>query len=31
MVIAVLQGSVRSERMGDRAAKWVLAQLRARA
>ena len=30
MVIAVLQGSVRSERMGDRAAKWVLAQLRAR-
>jgi NAD(P)H-dependent FMN reductase len=30
MVIAVLQGSVRSERMGDRAAKWVLAQLKKR-
>ena len=30
MVIAVLQGSVRSERMGDRAAKWVMAQLKAR-
>lgn len=30
MVIAVLQGSVRSERMGDRAAKWVIAQLQAR-
>jgi NAD(P)H-dependent FMN reductase len=30
MVIAVLQGSVRSERMGDRAAKWVAAQLKAR-
>ena len=30
MVIAVLQGSVRSERMGDRAAKWVIAQLTAR-
>jgi len=30
MVIAVLQGSVRSERMGDRAAKWVLAQLEKR-
>jgi NAD(P)H-dependent FMN reductase len=30
MVIAVLQGSVRSERMGDRAAKWVIAQLEAR-
>jgi NAD(P)H-dependent FMN reductase len=30
MVIAVLQGSVRSERMGDRVAKWVLAQLKAR-
>lgn len=30
MVIPILQGSVRSERMGDRAAKWVLAQLVAR-
>jgi NAD(P)H-dependent FMN reductase len=30
MVIAVLQGSVRSERMGDRAAKWVIAQLEKR-
>jgi NAD(P)H-dependent FMN reductase len=30
MVIAVLQGSVRSERMGDRAAKWVAAELKAR-
>jgi NAD(P)H-dependent FMN reductase len=30
MVIAILQGSVRSERMGDRAAKWVRAQLAAR-
>ena len=30
MVVAVLQGSVRSERMGDRAAKWVMAQLAAR-
>ena len=30
MVVAVLQGSVRAERMGDRAAKWVLATLRAR-
>jgi NAD(P)H-dependent FMN reductase len=30
MVIAVLQGSVRRERMGDRAARWVLAQLKAR-
>ncbi len=30
MVISVLQGSVRSERMGDRAAKWVMSQLRAR-
>jgi len=30
MVIAVLQGSVRSERMGDRAAKWVVTQLKAR-
>ena len=30
MVIAVLQGSVRSERMGDRVAKWVMAELQAR-
>ena len=30
MVVAVLQGSVRSERMGDRAAKWVIAQLEKR-
>jgi len=30
MVIAVLQGSVRSERMGERAANWVLGQLVAR-
>ena len=30
MVIAVLQGSVRSERMGDRVAKWVIEQLKAR-
>jgi NAD(P)H-dependent FMN reductase len=30
MVIAVLLGSVRSERLGDRAAKWVAAQLEAR-
>ena len=30
MVVAVLQGSVRSERMGHRAAKWVLGQLGAR-
>ena len=30
MVIAVLQGSVRSERMGSRAAKWVMAQLKQR-
>jgi NAD(P)H-dependent FMN reductase len=30
MVIAVLQGSVRSERMGDRAAKWAKAQLEKR-
>ena len=30
MVIAVLQGSVRSERMGDRAAKWAIAQLEKR-
>ncbi len=30
MIVAVLQGSTRSERMGDRAAKWVIAQLKAR-
>jgi NAD(P)H-dependent FMN reductase len=30
MVVAVLLGSVRSERMGDRAAKWVTAQLEKR-
>ena len=30
MIVAVLQGSTRSERMGDRAAKWVVAQLKAR-
>jgi len=30
MVVAVLQGSVRSERMGDRVAKWVMSQLVAR-
>ena len=30
MIVAVLQGSTRSERMGDRAAKWVMAQLKAR-
>jgi NAD(P)H-dependent FMN reductase len=30
MLIAVLQGSVRSERLGDRVAKWVVAQLEAR-
>jgi NAD(P)H-dependent FMN reductase len=30
MVIPVLLGSVRSERMGDRAAKWAMAQLRSR-
>jgi len=30
MVIAVLQGSVRSERMGDRAAKWAKAQMEKR-
>ena len=30
MIVAVLQGSTRSERMGDRAAKWVMAQLEAR-
>lgn len=30
MVVAVLQGSVRSERMGDRVAKWMVSQLEAR-
>ena len=30
MVVAVLQGSVRSERMGDRVAKWVISRLEAR-
>ena len=30
MIVAVLQGSTRSERMGDRVAKWVTAQLKAR-
>ena len=30
MVVAVMQGSVRSERMGDRVAKWVVSQLEAR-
>ena len=30
MVVPVLLGSVRSERLGDRAAKWVMAQLVAR-
>ena len=30
MVVAVLQGSVRTDRMGDRAARWVIAQLEAR-
>jgi NAD(P)H-dependent FMN reductase len=30
MVVAVLLGSVRSERLGDRAAKWAIAQLQAR-
>lgn len=30
MVVAVLQGSVRSERMGDRVAKWVVSRLQAR-
>jgi NAD(P)H-dependent FMN reductase len=30
MIVAVLQGSVRSERMGGRAAKWVVAQLEKR-
>ena len=30
MLIAVLQGSVRSERLGDRVAKWVAAELKKR-
>jgi NAD(P)H-dependent FMN reductase len=30
MVVAVLLGSVRSERVGDRAAKWAMARLQAR-
>jgi NAD(P)H-dependent FMN reductase len=30
MIVAVLQGSVRSDRMGDRVAKWVVSQLEAR-
>jgi NAD(P)H-dependent FMN reductase len=30
MVVAVLLGSVRSERMGERAARWVMAQFKAR-
>ena len=30
MVIAVLQGSVRTERLGDRVAKWAIAQLQER-
>jgi NAD(P)H-dependent FMN reductase len=30
MVVAVLLGSVRSERLGDRAAKWAISQLKAR-
>jgi NAD(P)H-dependent FMN reductase len=30
MVVAVLLGSVRSERLGDRAAKWAMARLKAR-
>ena len=30
MQVAVLQGSVRSERMGDRVAKWVVSQLEGR-
>jgi NAD(P)H-dependent FMN reductase len=30
MVVAVLLGSVRKERVGDRAAKWVMAELRER-
>ena len=30
MLVAVIQGSVRSERMGDRVAKWVIATLKKR-
>ncbi len=30
MVVAVLQGSVRAERLGDRVARWVVSQLEAR-
>jgi NAD(P)H-dependent FMN reductase len=30
MIVAVLLGSVRRERLGDRAAKWAMAQLKAR-
>jgi NAD(P)H-dependent FMN reductase len=30
MIVAVLQGSVRRDRMGDRAAKWVVSQLEKR-
>ena len=30
MIVAVLQGSVRSDRMGDRVAKWAVKQLEAR-
>lgn len=30
MLVAVLQGSVRSDRMGDRVARWVMSQLEAR-
>ncbi len=30
MVVAVLQGSTRTERMGDRVAKWVIAELQKR-
>ncbi len=30
MLVAVMQGSVRSDRMGDRVAKWVSSQLKAR-
>ena len=30
MLVAVLLGSVRAERLGDRAAKWAMAQLKAR-
>ena len=30
MIVAVLQGSTRSGRMGDRVAKWTMAQLKAR-